>query len=425
VLRLLSAEKNELLTRTGAGTPCGELMRRYWHPIALAEELPPGGAPLPVRVFGEDYVLFRDEQGRPGLLDIHCAHRGADLSYGRLEDGGLRCIYHGWLYDVQGRCLEQPGEPAGSTFCEKIRQPAYPVVERADALWAYLGPGEPPLFPNYEWLTLPTENVFALKLFHECNFQQGNEGNIDYLHLSFLHYNRGQDRGDEALPFNSRGAAPWRELVEGDRVPTGLRVCRIRQLEGKKHLYMGTYLMPSAFAFDNSTTDGYSINWHVPIDDVTHWKYTFLFSREHPLDKAAMRQGRNKVDERYHGLLNKSNRYGQDRASMKEETYSGIGLIFQAQDACVTEGAGPIQDRTREHLGVSDVTVIQARELMFEAIQTVQDGQEPQHVLRRAEDNRFTWPIVWSGTVDDDTDWRAFFQGMDRQAESQLQPAGA
>src|SRR2546427_803366 len=163
---MITEQENNLLTQVGPGTPCGELMRRYWQPVALSEELPPGGAPLPVRLLGEDLVLFRDDQGRPGLLGIHCSHRGADLSYGRLEDGGLRCIYHGWLYDIEGRCLEQPGEPANQTglavergkasddprsaagpapFHEKIRHTAYPCIERAGVIWAYLGPGEPPL----------------------------------------------------------------------------------------------------------------------------------------------------------------------------------------------------------------------------------------------------------------------------------------
>src|SRR5207302_2251786 len=133
----MNEAENELLTRTGPGTPCGEMMRRYWQPAALSAELPPGGPPLPVQVLGEELVLFRDERGRVGLLGLHCAHRGADLSYGRLEDGGLRCLYHGWLYDVAGRCLEQPGEPAGSTFCERVRQPAYPTEERGGVIFAY------------------------------------------------------------------------------------------------------------------------------------------------------------------------------------------------------------------------------------------------------------------------------------------------
>src|SRR5204862_2772499 len=142
--------------------PCGELMRRYWQPVALAEELPPGSPPKPIRLLGEDLVLFRDEEGKPGLLGIHCSHRGADLSYGRLEDGGLRCIYHGWLYDVGGRCLEQPGEPSPPPqpspargereirpFHERIRQPAYPCREAGGGVLAYLRPGVPPLVPAY------------------------------------------------------------------------------------------------------------------------------------------------------------------------------------------------------------------------------------------------------------------------------------
>jgi phthalate 4,5-dioxygenase len=183
----------DVLTHTDRGTPAGELLRRYWTPAALSEELPPGGAPIPVRLLGEDLVLFRDEQGRPGLLGLHCAHRGADLSYGRLEDGGIRCLYHGWLYDIQGRCLEQPGEPAGSTFHERVRQTAYPCRERSGVIFAYLGPSAPPLLPNYEFLTVPDEHVFAIKLFSACNYLQGHEGNVDLLHLSFLHHNTMRD----------------------------------------------------------------------------------------------------------------------------------------------------------------------------------------------------------------------------------------
>src|SRR6476659_7046901 len=168
----MTEAENNLLTLTGPGTPCGELMRRYWQPAALSEELPVGGAPVPLRLFSEDLVLFRDATGRPGLLGLHCAHRGADLSYGRLEDGGLRCLYHGWLYDVTGRCLEQPGEPAGSRFCEKIRHLAYPCLERAGMIFAYLGPGEPPLLPNLEPLTAAEPHILPQKYWHNSNYLQ-------------------------------------------------------------------------------------------------------------------------------------------------------------------------------------------------------------------------------------------------------------
>ena len=143
------AEENELLTRTGPGTACGELMRRYWQPVALAEELPAGGASVPITLLGEELVLFRDDRGRIGLIDAHCAHRGADLSFGRLEDGGLRCIYHGWLYDVNGKIIDMPGEvEGGKGFRESICQKAYPVEERAGVIFTYMGPREPPRFPE-------------------------------------------------------------------------------------------------------------------------------------------------------------------------------------------------------------------------------------------------------------------------------------
>src|SRR5919107_13480 len=167
-------EENDLLTRVGPGAPGGEMMRRYWQPAALSEELPAGGAPLPVRLLGEDLVLFRDEQGQPGLLGLHCPHRGADLSYGRLEDGGLRCLY-------------QPGEPAGSTFYERIRHLAYPCQEKGGIIFTYMGPGEPPLLPGYEFLNVPDDHRVVTKIFQECNYLQANEGNQDPIHLSFLH----------------------------------------------------------------------------------------------------------------------------------------------------------------------------------------------------------------------------------------------
>ena len=173
----------DVLVRTDRGAPGGDLLRRYWQPAALSEEIPLGGPPIPVRLLGEDLVLFRDDRARPGLLGLHCSHRGADLSYGRLEDGGLRCIYHGWLYDTHGHCLEQPGEPPTSRFYERIRHPAYPCVEKSDVIWAYLGPGDPPLMPNYHFLAVPDENAFAIKLFNDCNYLQGNEGKIGRAHV--------------------------------------------------------------------------------------------------------------------------------------------------------------------------------------------------------------------------------------------------
>lgn len=416
---MLTKEENELVTRTRPGTPAGEWMRRYWLPAALSEELPPGGPPVPVRLLSEDLVLFRDEQGRPGLLGLHCSHRGADLSYGRLEDGGIRCIYHGWLYDIHGSCLEQPGEPAGSTFCEKIRHPSYPCLERSGVIFAYLGPGEPPLLPGHHFLSVPDEHVFSTKLFNDCNYLQGNEGNIDWLHTSFLHYtsqNRWDGDGtDAARQLNRRGAAPHMETIDGQLTSYGLRHCKLRHTGSQLSLSMGSFLMPSIFAFGGGRIrQGYSVNWHVPIDDTHHWKYYFVFDADQPLDKDAARAGRAPVTADYKSFRHKANRYLQDRESMRTESYSGIGFINQPHDLCVIEGAGAIQDRTQEHLTPADSGIVASRKLIMKGIQDVQEGLDPQGVLRDAAQNAFPYIFAWGGPLPPDTGWKEHIAQLER-----------
>src|SRR5512135_36921 len=161
---MITVEKNQLLTQTGSRATCGELLRHYWQPVALSEELPPGGAPRTVKILGEELALFRDDQGRPGLLGLHCSHRGTDLSYGRVEDGGLRCLYHGWLYDIHGRVLEQPGEPGGGAQRDAICHLAYPCKEAGGIVFTYMGPGDPPLLPNYEFLNMPESQRAVTKV---------------------------------------------------------------------------------------------------------------------------------------------------------------------------------------------------------------------------------------------------------------------
>src|SRR5438128_1747791 len=153
---MMSQEQNDLITRTGPKDPAGRLMRRYWQPAALVDEMDAARPVRPVRLLGENFVLFRDERGRYGLVDRDCPHRGADLAFGRLEDGGLRCAFHGWLFDVEGRCLETPAEPEGSRLAANIRQKAYPVVEKSGILFGYLGPGEPPAFPHFDCFVAPS-----------------------------------------------------------------------------------------------------------------------------------------------------------------------------------------------------------------------------------------------------------------------------
>ncbi len=413
----MTKEENDLLVKTGPGTPCGDMMRRYWQPAALSEDLPAGGAPLPVRLLGEDLVMFRDQQGRPGLLDVHCSHRGADLSYGRVEDGGLRCIYHGWLYDIKGRCLDQPGEPEGGKHREEIRQRAYPCTERSGVIFAYLGPGEPPLLPNYEFLTVPEQQVFAIKLYHSCNYLQGNEGNFDPIHVSFLHYT---DRGsrssaDQFTELCSRGLSPTLETVELELVDFGVRTCKVKKVGPDKHdLRYQNFVLPSLATFPGGQQGwgGYSCNWHVPIDDTHHWKYTFTFNREKPLDKELMRRGRADMTADFKPIRNRENRYQQDRETMKSECYSGIGYNFQIHDLCVTEGMGAIQDRTLEHLVSSDRGIVAQRKVLLKAIQDVQEGRDPAHVIRDPELNRFPHMVVYSAVVPTSTTWKDYCEQL-------------
>ena len=184
---MLSAQQNDLITRIGPGTPAGMLMRRYWQPAALVEELSGNRPVKPLRLFGENLVLFKDENGRYGLLDRHCPHRGTDLAFGRLENGGLRCAFHGWLFDVDGQCLETPAEPDGSPLCANIKQKAYPVVERAGFCATYMGPGEPPALPHFDCFVAPDSHTFAFKGMIDCNWLQSLEVGIDPAHTSFLH----------------------------------------------------------------------------------------------------------------------------------------------------------------------------------------------------------------------------------------------
>src|SRR5712672_2533621 len=184
---MMSQEQNDLITRTGAKDPCGKLMRMYWQPAALVDELEGPRPVRPVKLLCQNLVLFRDEDGRYGLVERGCPHRGTDLAYGRLEGGGLRCAFHGWLFDTTGKCLETPAEPDDSNLCANIQQKAYPVVERSGILFAYMGPGEPPAFPHFDCFTAPDTHTFAFKGMIDRNWLQSLEVGIDPVHTSFLH----------------------------------------------------------------------------------------------------------------------------------------------------------------------------------------------------------------------------------------------
>ena len=413
---MISREENQLLTQTGPGTPCGELLRRYWQPAALSEEIKPDGAPLAVTLMNEELVVFRDQQGRAGVLDAHCCHRGADLSYGRLEDGGLRCIYHGWLYDVNGNILEQPGEPNGGAFRHTYSQPSYPCREIGGVILTYVGPGEPPLVPNYEFFQVPEDHRFVSKIFHQCNYLQSNEGNIDPVHLSFLHRNLELTELDKNRRVNGSESSPnalfgtdLAPRIEVEVTDFGVRIFTVRDIENDK-IYFRTsnFIMPNFTTFPGQTAaEGYSVNWHVPIDDYSHWKFVIVFSRKRSLGRAQMLRGRDELKANYHMIRDKANRYLQDRASMQSKSFSGIGHNFQAQDACVIEGAGKIQDRTKEHLVSSDKAIVAARKLLLKGIEDVKGGRDPVHVMRDSSANSFAHIAVISEVAPRSADIRS------------------
>jgi phthalate 4,5-dioxygenase len=402
---MLTQEQNDALTRTSAGTVGGTLLRSYWQPVALSTELSVGGAPVSLDVMGEELVLFRDEQGRLGLLDRHCCHRGTDLSFGRLEDGGLRCLYHGWLYDVTGCCLEQPAEPKNSTFKSKVRQRAYPVVERAGAFFAYLGEGEPPAFPNYDFFTYPPQHRHAAKVFVECNYLQANEGNYDPAHVGFLHrtFEPGRKPGLKFGDLHRVGVSDSEEAdIEPEETPRletettdfGLRIFQVRSGgTGRKYVRVTIFGMPNFSVIAGPQGgDGHIGIWHVPIDDFTHWRWHFALRRDAPLDETNRLVSGRKNSEEYESEFRLkrtlANRFLQDRSTMNQ-TYTGMGSNFNSHDAFATASQGRIQNRTREHLATTDVALTAARRLMLKAIDDVKTGKAPQGVLRDPNANDY------------------------------------
>ena len=422
---MITQAENNALTQTGAGTPCGEMMRRYWQPVALSEELPPGGAPLKVRILGDELVLFRDDRDRPGLIGLHCAHRGTDLSYGRIENGGLRCLYHGWLYDIGGRVLEQPGEPGCGVNRHEIKHRAHPCQERGGVIFTYMGAGDPPLLPNYEFLMAPEAQRHVTKAFYNCNYLQGNEGNIDPVHLSFLHQHLsdgrpalqrvvgGSGQTDNALL--GRDVAP---TIEVEVTDYGLRIYTLREAEaGARYVRVTNFIIPNLAAFGGSTVgEGYAVHWHVPIDDRTHWKYIFMFNRKRPIAPELREKNQADLSPDYRFARNSINRYQQDRASMTTQSFTGMGFNFQAHDAFATESQGAVQDRTEEHLVTSDKAIIAARKLIMNAINDVKAGRDPMHVIRDPKSNKFNHIAVISEVIPAATNFKEYVRNLAAKA---------
>ena len=415
---MLKKEDNDRLTRVGPGTPAGELFRRYWQPACLSSELAEtDGLAVRVRLLCEDLVAFRDSTGAVGLVDAYCPHRRAPMYFGRNEDCGLRCAYHGWKFDRDGHCTDMPTEAPESKLKNNVRIAAYPTVERGGVVWTYMGPKDQmPAPPDYEWLRAPKTHCHVSKTYQECNYLQGLEGGLDTAHSSFAHNNdidvKNQMRQIDTAP-----------RLDVEPTDYGYYYVSHRNLgDGDFYVRLYHFVLPAQqmrggiHKFDGKRKEVPVIDGHVwaPIDDyqtnVYNWHHGFDMSV--PLSPAHIEEAESFYGRGANDMIpgtfklkkNKSNDYGRDAQLMKTKVFTGITGI-NTQDFALQEGMEPITDRTKEHLGSTDRAIITMRRLLLEATHDVEKGKQPRgvdpakHADMRPHDN-----FVKAGD-----DWRKVF----------------
>ena len=358
---MLTKEENEMLTRVGSGTPAGELLRRYWLPVSVAKELTDENAAKFVRILGEDLVLFRDKSGRVGLLGDRCSHRGASLSYGRVEERGIACPYHGWLYDAEGNVLETPAEPPESKFRLTVKQKAYPVQKFIGLYWTYMGPKPAPLIPKYDvWVRKDGRRRIVVQPQLDCNWFQAMENSIDPAHLQVLH----QETAYRGItpPNTTRGFTDDIEKFEFYEFPFGIM---------KKRTYKAGKVDEHPLLFPNILRQANATQIRVPIDD-THTRIFFV--RFDPSKDGSMVEEEDPPVEYVKPYKNPPDGLHPFARFRMDET--------QAQDHMAWETQGPIADRTRERLTTSDRGVVMLREMMKREIEKVQKGLDPKGIIR-------------------------------------------
>ncbi len=424
---MISARQNQRLTRTGPGTPAGDVQRRYWQPACLTEELAGERPVKAVRLLGEDLVAFRDAQGRYGLIDRHCPHRGADLCFGRAEAGGLRCPFHGWLFDVSGQCLEMPADPDGAAFAARLKAASYPCVERNGIVFAYLGPDAPPPLPDLDCLRAPETHSFAFKGLFECNWLQALEVGIDPAHASWLHRFLEDGEASYGLQFRAPSAGsdtPLTQIMRDFPAPRleveatdyGLRIFALRQIEPDwTHVRVTNQLFPNAICISMSP-EMILTQWHVPVDDETCYWYAQFTSFAQPVDQATMRAQRLEGTDlpAYRPKRNRSNDYGFDPHEQRTRTYTGMGEDINVHDQWACESLGAIQDRTREHLGKTDIAIIAYRRALDQAMDALEAGKPPPIPSRQPAGGLLAVDAVLPSAT-----WRADWTGVDRKRRDQ------
>ena len=379
---MLTHEENELLARVTGATPAAEMLRRYWLPACWSEEVAePDGTPVRVRMFGSTYVAFRDSSGTVAVIDAACPHRLASLELGRNEEGGLRCIYHGWKFDVKGNCVDMPTEPDNYNFADRIKTRSYPVHEAGGLLWVYLGPaGEQPPFPNYDWTAMPRNHIAHMKYIENANWLQCVEGTIDTTHSWFLH--RGAVSDWKKRTSVSVDLSP---KLETEDTAYGFRYAAIRKTNEdpdlQKYVKITLYVFPTTAFIARSldTSLPTLVQIFVPMDD----RHTMVYSLFHsinglPVDEEAVRAGAHlrpgvDLDASWRPKFCTDDGWTQDRTAMKAGDWTGI-QGFPNQDIAVQESMGPIANRPAEHLGTSDVAIIRLRRRLIDNVRRMESN---------------------------------------------------
>ncbi|MGB3067903.1 MAG: Rieske 2Fe-2S domain-containing protein [Ottowia sp.] len=420
---MLNREDNERLVRVGPGTEMGRLMRLYWIPFLLARDVPADGQPYRVRLLGEDLVAFRNSEGKVGLVDHACPHRGAPLVFGRNEEGGVRCIYHGWKFSVEGRCLEMPAEPANSPMVAHMRIKSYPVRERNGVLWTYMGP-EPenaPELPSVEWNMVPEEQVALSVRVQECNWLQALEGEIDSAHAAILH-GRADSKGVINQWKQAQDLAPTFECSVHD---AGVSIASRRRMdEGNHYIRVNQYLMPFwTLVPPQSQFPELSGHAWVPIDDEHTLCLMFSYHPDQPFYEktrklfkeghAGRQTGHSSQDsfeqrpcsEPYHNywsVFNRGNAY-QFSAELAKKHNAGLPGLW-VQDAACQSGVAPIYDRSQEHLGTTDIGIVRMRRVLLDALKRL--AAEDRVPASATDPAQFLWRAI-SITVPAQADWKA------------------
>jgi phenylpropionate dioxygenase-like ring-hydroxylating dioxygenase large terminal subunit len=388
----MKAEDNARLTRVGPGTPMGRLMREYWIPACLASELKPGGAPMRLMLLGEKLVAFRTPEGTVGIMDHACPHRCASLFYGRNEPGGLRCVYHGWKFAPDGQCLEQPNMPAGHSFANRLKAPAYPCVERNGVIWTYMGAREtPPPLTAIEATLVPEGAIRLSCSLRHCNYLQVLEGEIDTSHFGFLHGGSVDPAGLDLDDLNSHSLIDRQPRYHVTETGAGSMYASYRPLADNRLYYrVAHYLLPFYTQFpDGNFERNIVLDAAVPMDDEHTMVFTWMFR--------ARQQGVRKLKdgspipglerdedylpngtgwfERWRTVANEGNDYLIDREAQASRSYTGVTGV-QLQDQVVVESMGAISDRTKEHLSISDHMIVATRRRMLRVL-AVHEAGEP------------------------------------------------